>query len=562
LLQERQPDIWLNKLDWIAKCGGMVLLNTHPDYMAMEGVVEECDEYPVKFYKRLLDYIRLNYAGSYWHALPKEVAKYVSGNENTSTVSVERRDWSECRETIPQHRLVPVNAVGSPESASVLGETCISAAAQTTVHLQDNSAQPDLAGGRIVEPEDVSRISRHSLRGRRAAVVLFSHYPADPRPRRAADVLVSENMKVDLICLQGNKEELKRETINGVNVFRVPLKRRRGGKVTYIYQYSAFILASFVFLAFRSLKRRYDLVHVHNMPDVLVFSALVPKILGAKVILDLHDPMPELMMTIFNLRLESLSVRALKQSEKWSIRFADLALTPNAAFKRLFTSRSCPLEKMHIMMNSPEEEIFKFRPVSSVISPRDPFRPFVILYHGSLVARHGLDLAIDALQTVRKTIPTATIVICGESTPYFEEIMKSVEQRGLQQTVRYLGMRNSPQIVEAIEQCDLGIIPNRRSIFTEINMPTRIFEYLALGKPVIAPSTQGIQDYFSGQDLIFFEPDNVADLARKIEYVASHPQEVQDIIRRGQAIYQKHLLQQERSAFLEVACDLLGARER
>jgi glycosyltransferase involved in cell wall biosynthesis len=369
-------------------------------------------------------------------------------------------------------------------------------------------------------------------------------------------------MKVDLICLQGNKEELKRETINGVNVFRVPLKRRRGGKVTYIYQYSAFILASFVFLAFRSLKRRYDLVHVHNMPDVLVFSALVPKILGAKVILDLHDPMPELMMTIFNLRLESLSVRALKQSEKWSIRFADLALTPNAAFKRLFTSRSCPLEKMHIMMNSPEEEIFKFRPVSSVISPRDPFRPFVILYHGSLVARHGLDLAIDALQTVRKTIPTATIVICGESTPYFEEIMKSVEQRGLQQTVRYLGMRNSPQIVEAIEQCDLGIIPNRRSIFTEINMPTRIFEYLALGKPVIAPSTQGIQDYFSGQDLIFFEPDNVADLARKIEYVASHPQEVQDIIRRGQAIYQKHLLQQERSAFLEVACDLLGARER
>jgi glycosyltransferase involved in cell wall biosynthesis len=93
-------------------------------------------------------------------------------------------------------------------------------------------------------------------------------------------------------------------------------------------------------------------------------------------------------------------------------------------------------------------------------------------------------------------------------------------------------------------------------------MPTRIFEYLALGKPVIAPSTQGIQDYFSGQDLIFFEPDNVADLARKIEYVASHPLEVQDIIRRGQTIYQKHLLQQERSAFLEVVCDLLGARER
>ena len=72
-------------------------------------------------------------------------------------------------------------------------------------------------------------------------------------------------------------------------------------------QYFAFIVISFLYLAARSLKRRYDLVHVHNMPDALVFSAMIPKLLGAKLILDLHDPMPQLMQTIFKLPEDSLA---------------------------------------------------------------------------------------------------------------------------------------------------------------------------------------------------------------------------------------------------------------
>ena len=254
-------------------------------------------------------------------------------------------------------------------------------------------------------------------------------------------------------------------------------------------------------------------------------------------------------------------MRFLKQAEKWSIRFADLVLTPNVAFQKLFTSRSCPPEKIQIVMNSPNEDTFQFRNVSSEIPSRQPSDPFTILYHGSLVARHGLDLAIHAIEQVRKSIPNAAITICGENTPYFEEVMQSVNARGLQPMVSYLGLRNRRQIVEAIEQCNLGVIPNRRSVFTELNMPTRIFEYLALGKPVIAPFTQGIQDYFSKEDLIFFEPDNVDDLAQKIEYAATHPQAVLETVKRGQAIYQQHTWTQERSKLIELTGRLLNARE-
>jgi glycosyltransferase involved in cell wall biosynthesis len=296
------------------------------------------------------------------------------------------------------------------------------------------------------------------------------------------------------------------------------------------------------------------------MPDVLVFSALVPKAFGAKVILDLHDPMPELMQTIFKLPEKSLSVRLLKRLEKWSLGFADLVLTVNLACKKIYVSRSCPPQKIDVVMNSPDDDIFRLRPPQANGSNgngSDAARPFVILYHGSLVKRNGFDLAVDALEIVRKRIPTAKLTVCGGRTPFFEEVMESAKGRALQETIQHLGARNVNQIVEAIESCDVGIIPNHRNIFTELNTPTRIFEYLALGKPVIAPQARGIQDYFGDEDLVFFELGDAGDLARKIEFAYFHPHDVEQIVKRGQQVYLAHKWSQEKLNLLNSISELL-----
>ena len=419
---------------------------------------------------------------------------------------------------------------------------------------------------KMISPEAVAESSNSrasersgSLRGKRVAVVVFSHYPSDPRPRRAAEVLVQSGMDVEVICLRQDKEEPRREIFNGVSIRRISLKRRRGGKFSYLFQYSAFLLASFVILAFRSFTRRYHLVHVHNMPDVLVFAALVPKVLGAKVILDLHDPMPELMTTIFGLPPESFGVRLLKQFEKWSIRFADAVLTVNLASKRIFTARGCPSEKVHVVMNSPDENIFKYQSSRPTPDGSGPARPFIIMYHGSLVERHGLDIAVNALGMVKPTIPQAELRIYGRSTPFLEQVLNLARNSGLQSSVRYLGPKTLEQIVEAIDECDVGIIPNRRSIFTEINTPTRIFEYLSRSKPVIAPAVPGIQDYFSDGQLVFFELGDANDLARKLEYVWLHPQEVKQTVESGRAVYRDHKWSTERTKFTHLASELLAA---
>jgi glycosyltransferase involved in cell wall biosynthesis len=161
------------------------------------------------------------------------------------------------------------------------------------------------------------------------------------------------------------------------------------------------------------------------------------------------------------------------------------------------------------------------------------------------------------LERVRKTIPSVRLKVCGERTAFFDEVMKSAQQRGLDRSVDYLGPCNLNEIVQAIEDCDLGIIPNHRNIFTEINTPTRIFEYLALAKPVIAPKAQGIQDYFGDNDLIFFQLGDADDLARKIEFAYSHPVDVAETVKRGQAVYLSHTWSRERLGLLNSIGELL-----
>jgi glycosyltransferase involved in cell wall biosynthesis len=506
VLEETTPEIWLRKLDWIAGHGGMALVNVHPDYLDFSGQGRGKDQYPAAFYADFLRHVTTSHTGLYWNALPRDVTTW---DQETNSRS---------------------GGASAPTTATA-----------------------------VLPPAPVEN---PDLRGKRVAVLLYSSYPSDPRPRRAAEALAHQGAEVEIICLRQDPAESPTESINGVKVRRLPHKHRRGGKLTYVSQYFGFILATFFILSWRTLRKRYQLVHVHNMPDVLVFSALGPRLCGAKVILDLHDPMPELMMTIFGSGGGRRGISLLKKLEKWSIGFADAVLTVNQACKDIFSARSCRPEKVAVVMNSPDEEIFQFKAAATTPpAATDAARPFVIMYHGSIVERHGLDLAVTAVARVRRTFPGVQLHIYGRRTPFLDQVLASVQEANLSDAVRYLGPKNLEQIVAAIAESDVGIIPNRRSIFTEINTPTRIFEYLSQARPVIAPRAPGITDYFGPEDLVFFELGDAVDLADKIEYLIRHPAETLHTVRRGQQIYLSHNWSRERLRLLGTIARLLRARD-
>src|ERR1700722_3469645 len=481
VLEETSTEIWKKKLAWIVQRGGMVLLNVHPDYCSFKDRNLEISEYPSAFYEDFLKHVAENYEGAYWNALPKEIA------------------WWYKEKYLPKEK--------SP-----------------TANRFSLANRPN------------------SLKGMNAAVVLYSYYASDPRPRREAEALSRAGMNVDVICLRRDRSTARHENINGVEVFQMPLRRRRASKLVYMVQYAWFLICSFFFLSALSFKKRYKLVHVHNMPDFLVFSALLPRLRGAKIILDLHDPMPELFRSIYGLPKKHFIVRWLEKMEKRSIAFAELVLTPNIAFKELFTSRSCTPEKIETVMNSPDTAIFnpaKFPPVIET-SSQNGSGSFVLMYHGLLVERHGLDLAIQSIARLRAQIPNIELHMYGEPTDYLKKIMELVRQLDLKNAVQFHDFRPLDEIAESITKIDLGLIPNRLSSFTQINFPTRIFEYLAMNKPVIVPSTKGIRDYFNDDEILFFEAGNVDDLANKIEWAHQHPSELRALLEKGRKVYEKN----------------------
>lgn len=387
----------------------------------------------------------------------------------------------------------------------------------------------------------------------RVAAVVFSYYRWDARVRREAESLVEAGMAVDVICLQKDGEA-RHEFIHGVSIHRMPLGRKRAGQLRYIFEYFAFTLVAFLKLSIRHMVKRYDIIHVHNMPDFLVFTALLPRLTGSKVVLDLHDPTPEVYMAKYSIGPSHPIVQLLKGVEKVSIRFANVVLTPNIAFRNLFVARGCPPQKIHIVMNTPDPNIFKG--VKSGKNQTERNQDVVrLMYHGTVVERHGLQTAVEALPIIRKEGLDVILDVYGEGD-FVEKFLRLVDEKGLAESVFYHGHVLLDNIPHEIEKCDMGLIPNMRTEFTELNFPTRIFEYLSMGKPVVAPRTRGILDYFDDESLYLFEPGDAHSLAATILRAWNNRAECQAILERGRQVYLAHEWDVERPQFCELFAGL------
>ena len=82
LLREQTADVWLQKIDWIARHGGMALVNVHPDYLCFDGAAPKRMEYPSTYYRALLEYVNQRYAGVFWNTTPGKVAQFFARATN------------------------------------------------------------------------------------------------------------------------------------------------------------------------------------------------------------------------------------------------------------------------------------------------------------------------------------------------------------------------------------------------------------------------------------------------------------------------------------------------
>jgi glycosyltransferase involved in cell wall biosynthesis len=345
-----------------------------------------------------------------------------------------------------------------------------------------------------------------------------NYYDFDIRVRRKAEALVTAGYEVDVIALRvvGGKE--KQYQLNGVNVYTVGLGKNRGSLLRYAAEYAFFFVFAAWKVAMLMHRRDYTIVDVNNLPDFLVFAALWPKLLGAKVVLDMHEITPEFYQSKYGVGENAWLIRVLRLIERISIQFADQVVTINDAISQLLQSRGLRPERTTIVMNSVDESLFACSPADATVDKHG----FVMMYHGTLTRTYGLDLAIEAFAQSSVHMPGAELWIIGRG-PQKQELQLQAHQLGLGSRVKFFGNVRPDEIYRWLAYADVGVLATRRDVFLELSFSNKLSEYIVMGKAVICSDLSAIRSYFSESALQYFTANHPEDLARQMVRLYEEP---------------------------------------
>lgn len=337
-------------------------------------------------------------------------------------------------------------------------------------------------------------------------MLAYTFYESDTRVRRYAESLAKRGDKVDVIALRRNSQ-LKYELINGVNVYRIQKRENNEKwKVSYLFRLLKFFLLSALFVGKKSVSSPYNIVHVHSVPDFEVFAAIIPKLMGARIILDIHDIVPEFYVSKFKVSDKSVVFKLLLLIEKISSAFSDHVIIANHIWEKTITSRSVGKEKCTTLINYPDLSIFK----KSTNEKSDD--KFIIMYPGTLNWHQGLDIAIRAFPLIKDKAPNAELHIYGEG-PSKELLINLIDELNLGDRVFLKEILPLEKISKIMSNAHLGIVPKRASSFGNEAFSTKILEFMALGVPVLIANTKIDRHYFNDSIVKFFKAEDEKDLA-------------------------------------------------
>lgn len=481
VLREPNVDIWKRKLDWVAERGGMALLNTHPDYMCFGPGQPQPSEFPVALYEEFLRYARDTHGEQYWHALPRDVARYY------------------CAALRPEKR---------------------------------NTR-------------------------RRVCMVAYSTYESDGRIRRYAEELTKRGDLVEAISIAAGNTPLGVETTAGVAAYRIQYRDyKERGKLSYAWPLLRFLWAAGWALARRHEEVRYDLIHVHNIPDFLVFAALYPKLTGAKVILDIHDIVPELFAAKFGSRGGRMCFWLLRAIETAACRFADHVIVANHLWHKKLITRSVPAERCSVMMNHVDPDIFHRRPRTRHDGRR------IALFHGSFQWHQGLDLAIEALATIRDRAPDLELHFYGGGggADRVQQLRRLAERLGLNGAVRIFDPVPLDEVPALVANADLGLVPKRADTFGNEAYSTKIMEFMSQGVPVVVSRTKIDTYYFDEKTVRFFPSGDPAAMGEAMLAVLEDRALRESLVTAGEEYVARNNWHTKRTEYLNLVDTLTAER--
>jgi glycosyltransferase involved in cell wall biosynthesis len=382
-------------------------------------------------------------------------------------------------------------------------------------------------------------------------MLTYSDFETDSRMLCYVGSLSSIGCHVDVVATRNSASE---QTTSSVQL-RIDALQTRSFKakprIAQLVRVVWFCLKAFCIITARELRRHYDVVHVHSVPEWLVLCTLVPKLRGSKIILDLHDLVPELYATKFSGRKHSIAYELLVVIEKFCISRSDHVIVANDLWLEKVRARSAPHRKCMVMLSVPDRTLFRRK--------TDPSQrePHIVLYPGSLSYHQGVDIAIKAIHRVRSRFPNLEVHIYGWG-PEEQSLRQLVTELGVTEGVKFMGACSLFDIPRVMEGADIGIVPKRNCEFAGEAFSTKTLEFMAMGIPVVTARTKIDAHYFDECTVRFFEPGDDASLASALIDVVQSERLRRQLVENGRRFVESHDWKTNEGRYLELVASLIG----
>jgi glycosyltransferase involved in cell wall biosynthesis len=393
-------------------------------------------------------------------------------------------------------------------------------------------------------------MNHHSTPAGSILMIAYTHYRTDPRVIRAAEAAVNDGFDVDFLALR-RKGDSPVEMVRGVCVFHLNQYRYRGGGLfQYMLAYLGFFIRCFFKSAILSLKKPYAVVHVNNMPDFLVFCTLIPKLMGAKILLDIHDPMPNTFASKFKSGDKGFFFKLLLWQEKLSAWYSDRVLTVHDPVKDLIlVKHGLPGDSIQVIANFADDQVFTLNPNYQADGR------LRLIFHGTILERYGLRTLVQALSRVRNK-DKMSVKIIGEGD-FSSELKRLIAALGLEDFVqfdnRFYPMHDIPRI---ISDANIGLVPLEISSMTNYALPLKMLEYTSLGLPVITVRNAAIAYYFGETDCLYYQSGDPESLRAVLDRVAEDPALLTHYHQKAVSIRDKFFWSNEKRKYISLLREL------
>jgi glycosyltransferase involved in cell wall biosynthesis len=344
-------------------------------------------------------------------------------------------------------------------------------------------------------------------------MIVENQIPIDIRVWQEAKSLKKAGHSVDIICIQIEEDEKRTETIDGIDVYRIPMARAGRGSTSYILEYMYFTAMALIFSFYVRLKRGFQVVHAHNPPDTLFMVGLSFKPSGIKFVFDHHDVSPELYISRLG-KKSSIIHRVLIVLEKLSCAMASAVVATNNSYKEIEMRRDgVPENEIFVVRNGPDfGRLRLLEPDPKLRSTGKRILGFV----GNINPQDGVDVLLRAMHHLVYELDKRNVLLFiigkGDAVPDLKKLQKELR---LEDFVQFLGRLPDEEMLRWLSAADICVSPDPSSPLNDVSTWIKIMEYMTLKKPIVAFDLK--ETKFSAQEAaVYAKPNDPKDFANKI----------------------------------------------